>query len=144
MVGLRKNRPQGDLRLPISLQSLTSMLATLDKLGLSHYLNALYKAMLTVSFFAFLRPSECTGLLHNLQYQDVSFEQGSLTIIFSHYKHSSGPLLSSKCHQLGETPARFAPLLIFCPLGVILRAIYSAIKTGPLCLIILIRKSSLS
>ncbi len=91
MAGLQKNRPQGDLRLPISLQSLTNMLAILDKMGLSHYLNALYKAMLTVSFFAFLRPGECTGLLHNLQYQDVSFEQGSLTIIFSHYKHSSGP-----------------------------------------------------
>ncbi len=42
MTGLRKNRPQGDLRLPISLQSLTNMLAILDKCFVQSYVDSLF------------------------------------------------------------------------------------------------------
>ena len=46
--------------------------------------------MISLSFYAFLRPGEVTGELHNLQFEDVTIQDGIIHIIFRHYKHSDG------------------------------------------------------
>ena len=66
MTAINKAQPQQDLRIPITINMLQTMLFHIPRYGFTPYQRLLFHSMLTLSFAAFLRPGEVTGNLHNL------------------------------------------------------------------------------
>ncbi len=124
MRNLRKCSPQRDARLPISPNMLLTMLNTVSGLALSCYDKLMIQAMFSLSFAAFLRPGEITGVLHCLQYANVSFVDNTIVIRFDHFKHSDGtPFLL-------KVPPTF---LKFCPVRLLKRFLkVRGSRAGPL------------
>ncbi len=97
----RKLRPQQDLRLPVTPSLLSEMLHRVSCLGFNFYDELLYKAMLALSFAAYLRPGEITGSSHNLLRQNFKFAQKCIVIKFASFKHSVGQPFILKVRPTG-------------------------------------------
>ena len=107
LYSLRKKRPQQDLRLPLTPQLLNAILGCAYKLGFTYYDLTMFRAMLALSFAAFLRPGEVTGSSNNLLFQNISFLYGTLIIQFTHYKSSAGRPFTL---YLNPTRTQFCPV----------------------------------
>ncbi len=88
MSNYRKQRPQQDVRMPITPELLNDMLHAVSRIGWSYYEEMLYKCMLTLSFAAYLRISEMTGVKHHLLRKNVRIIKGEIVIKFISYKCS--------------------------------------------------------
>ena len=82
--------PTGDVRYPITLPILRSLLSVLPQIAKSHYCSVMYSAMMSTAFYAFLRCSEMCQSQHNIQYHQVfiSHDRSHAEIIFHHFKHN--------------------------------------------------------
>lgn len=97
--GAKKLSGKSDTRLPISQNILSSLVASLEHMSLSHYVKILLKAMYMTAFHAFLRVGEMTSSRanHNISYHSVQFDfsnniEKSYTLTFTHFKHSTRPV----------------------------------------------------
>ena len=102
MTGIRKTSPSSDVRLPITLPILYSIIEAIPKVGWSNYMATAYQAMISLSFHAFLRPGEVTESVNILNYENITFRTGSITITFFRFKHHVGDPFSIEILQ-GET-----------------------------------------
>lgn len=89
LAGLNKTSGT-DVRVPISLSTLSTLLGTVGRIVPSPYERALVKAMYSLMFHGFLRIGEATDSPHNLRFQDVHIDQDSLSVTFHTFKHSAG------------------------------------------------------
>ena len=82
--------PTGDVRYPITLPILRSLLSVLPQIAKSHYCSVMYSAMISTAFYAFLRCSEMCQSQHNIQCHQVfiSHDRSHAEIIFHHFKHN--------------------------------------------------------
>ncbi len=123
LYSLRKRHPRQDLRLPVTPQLLRDMLKSVKSMGFNFYEVCLFQCMFSLSFAAFLRPGEITGIQHHLQYHDVTVYQGKIMVRFAHFKHSGTPFVLT-------VPSEFMP---FCPPALLLRfKRYRGARAGPL------------
>ena len=90
MMGIRKVAPSLDTRLPITFNILSSIVQSIPSVGWSHFWSVLFRAMITLSFHAFLRPGEITHSPNNLMFSDVTINQDLLSITFRKFKHHVG------------------------------------------------------
>ncbi len=74
----------------MSLGDLKKMIAILTVLNWSDYDKCLFKAMLLISFHAFLRPGEMTASKNAITLKQVSLSSSRCKIRFINYKHSKG------------------------------------------------------
>ena len=70
LAGIKKVRPSADVRQPMSVSILKQCFSLLSQLR-SPYEARLYKCMLSLGFFSFMRPGEMTQSIHN-----VNFDSG--------------------------------------------------------------------
>ena len=108
LAGVKKSTNFGDSRLPITREILIQLLPFTWEVTSSHYFSALLKAIMSLSFHAFLRPGEVTGSLHNIPLEAISFSGGSVHIKFTHFKHYQGPpvVIVVPSHQDSACPVR--------------------------------------
>lgn len=95
--GLSKSAPALDARLPITIPVLNKLLSSVSCVFISHYDVLLWRAMLSLAFFAFLRIGEFTVKIAS-EIPTISFksihinpsclDQG-MSVIFSKFKHST-------------------------------------------------------
>ena len=91
--GIKKKNPSFDSRLPITLPILKKLVDILPVSCSSYYYSVLYKAMLLLAFYVFLRIGEITqndqneSRNHCLQLQDVKAISDGFIISFQSYKH---------------------------------------------------------
>ena len=94
----RRAQPQ-DTRLPISYTILGRLTQAFCFCSTVRYRTVMFRSMFLLAFFAFLRIGEITisneksdSVPNILTFQQLHFGQGgrSVTILFRHYKHSSG------------------------------------------------------
>ncbi len=112
MSNYRKQRPQQDVRMPITPGLLNDMLHAVSRMGYSWYYELLYKSMLSLAFAAFLRISEMTGSTHHLLRNNVRICNDEIVIKFVSYKSSK-----SVSFVLRVLPTR----LTFCPVQLLRR-----------------------
>ncbi len=91
LIGLKKMKPQVDVRIAISIDLLRKMLVMLTKLQYSEYEVTLYHTMFVLAFHAFLRPGEMTGKINNLKVNHCVLENHKLKWTFLKFKHHKGP-----------------------------------------------------
>ncbi len=124
LIGLKKGKPQVDVRIPVSIELLHSMLDLLGKSNLSDYDKALYYSMCTLMFHGFLRPGEVTGDINNLKLSHCKISNGSLNLTFFKFKHHKGPPYSIKIDETGS---------IDCPVRAMKKYLsLRNVKEGPL------------
>ena len=98
-----------DSRLPITLNIFHRMLDNMHYIAQSSYHAAMYKAMLAISFFAFLRPGEITSSDNNLYLHQLKIFPSHLTLTFTHFKHYQGePITITVC----RSNSRNCPVLL--------------------------------
>ena len=66
------------------------MVNAIEALGFSTYDAVLIKAMLLVSFHAFLRPGEMTKSVNSLKVRNTKVKSSSFKIKMTSFKHSNG------------------------------------------------------
>ena len=115
IVGARKIAPSVDSRLPVTLQMLEMFVKYCYLVTPSHYYRALLKAMVTVGFYALLRPGEMTGSVNNLQYEHVNLSDDSITIKFVKFKHHVGEPVIVKVAAQGGLACPVNCLKAFLP-----------------------------
>lgn len=95
--GARRLAACPDVRLPITLPVLKSLLLALPHICVSYYQNCLFQAMFSLAFHAFLRVGEMTictnNVANNLCLNDISFPKNSemspsLHIDMRNFKHN--------------------------------------------------------
>ena len=91
MLGIKKSSPSVDSRLPISTEILLQLHSNAKYVTDSFYYASMLRAMMTLSFFALLRPGEVTSSPNNLLLQSVQFKDDSLQLTFYRFKHYHGP-----------------------------------------------------
>ena len=89
--GVRKLSPSGDLRLPVTIPILETLIANTGHVTSNYDESLLLKAMLTLSFYCFLRPGEVTDSENNLPFSSLKLFADHLEVTFFKYKHMSGP-----------------------------------------------------
>lgn len=99
--GLSKSHSSPDLRVPITLPMLTSLVASVPSIA-NTYDAILLPAMFLTMFFGFLRLGETTESTHNLNSHQLTCSDSSATITFASYKHSKGRPFSL---QIPASPA---------------------------------------
>ncbi|XP_070204767.1 uncharacterized protein [Littorina saxatilis] len=106
-----KRTPAHDSRLPLSKKLLIQLLDSLTHIVVSPFDKALYSAMFSLAFHAFLRVGEITVRNrqdpnpHLISSQKVALSNGKITLKFLSFKHSCGRAFtltiqpgSSACH----------------------------------------------
>ena len=106
LVGLRKLRPQQDTRLPLTVAMLDQILTNVYKMGFTYYEQVMFRAIIALSFAAFLRPCEVTGSANNLLIQNLIFNGDVMILQFTHYKHAAGKPFTLYINPTGKK---------FCP-----------------------------
>ena len=91
MAGLMKSQPSSDCRIPISISMLSELIIAARNRSNSPYQRVLFPAMFAFMFHALLRIGEVTESPHNLQFSSISIQDSSIHLVFSSFKHSSGP-----------------------------------------------------
>ena len=90
LAGVKKLAPSSDSRLPITLNLLQQLLDNLKNIISNDYERKMLKAMMCLSFFAFLRPGEVTASHNNLLFENVVLAGNQITITFVSFKHHRG------------------------------------------------------
>ena len=108
LTGTKKSKPQIDDRQPITPPMLQSMFNVMPQLGFPFFQVTLYRAMLVLSFSAFLRPGEITKSDNNLLFSDVALFKDQFDITFSRFKHHVGNPVT-----ISLTPSQSPP----CPIA---------------------------
>ena len=88
--GLSKAKPSSDPRLPLTPPLLQALIIAASKVSPSPFHQALFPAMFSLMFHAFLRIGEVTSSPHNLQFHQVTLTPSSVTLNFTSFKHSNG------------------------------------------------------
>ena len=88
--GAKSLRPSADVRQPITVNLLKSCNQCLNSHMYSVYKRLLFKCMINLAFFAFLRPGEITDSIHNLQFNQVIISEQQLSVTFVSFKHYHG------------------------------------------------------
>ena len=92
--GLKSRTPAKVSKVPATLGHLNRLFAATDR-SLSRWASSRFKAMTSLSFFGFLRPSEyCVSPQnYHLRIKDLRFSSNSsdYTLYFHAFKHSSAP-----------------------------------------------------
>ena len=89
--GLSKLHSSVDLRSPITPDILRSLLSALPQTVTGPYYIKMYRAMMVLSFFAFIRPGEITDSPNNLQFHQIALNKSQVSITFIKFKHHKGP-----------------------------------------------------
>ena len=103
LVGIKNLRPSGQGSLPIPIEMLDNMLLHAQIVLLDPYISCLFKAMLSLAFFALLRVGEFTFSKHNLLREDITNFSNSVSIRFKTFKYSQG---RSFCHTVNVRERR--------------------------------------
>ena len=90
LLGVKKLRPSADIRQPLTFSMLLQIMDIFSTNIHPSYPTALYKAMISVSFFACLRPGEVTHSQNNIQFKNVLLSHNNLAITFQTFKHYHG------------------------------------------------------
>ena len=90
LLGAKKLRPSSDTRQPITYPLLMEIINIFSKNIRTSYLSTLYKAMISLSFFACLRPGEVTSSQNNIQFTDVLVSHQNISVTFHCFKHYQG------------------------------------------------------
>ena len=88
--GVKKLSPTVDQRLPITIPILQQLMSKCSSMGKSMYHILLLQAMMSVSFYGFLRPGEITKSPHNLMIDQLQLSSHKASITFRTFKHHSG------------------------------------------------------
>ena len=91
VTGLSKLSSNIDLRVPITPPLLIQLCSSAHLVTKGVFYISLYKAMMSLSFFAFIRPGEITQSHNNIQFNQVQVQSGQLSITFVSFKHHRGP-----------------------------------------------------
>ena len=88
--GLSKSKPSSDPCLPLTPPLLQPRINAASKVSSSPFHQALFPAMFSLMFRAFLRIGEVTSSPHNLQFHQVTLTPSSVSLTFTSFKHSNG------------------------------------------------------
>ena len=88
--GVKRLASSVDQRLPITLDLLQVMCNNCQLVTDSPYHKLLLRAMLSVGFYAFLRPGEMTRSVNNIQLDQVALSKSNMSIKFISFKHHHG------------------------------------------------------
>ena len=113
--GMKKDKPQADIRCPLSISAVHKVCTVLAVLHTDGFKRALIKAMIVLSFHAFLRPGEITDSPNNIMAQQLSVSKGSICIKFYKFKHHVGSPVTIVVKPTGS---------VFCPVKVLLEYLY--------------------
>ena len=94
LAGVRKLASSTDVRLPITLSLLQRLIDSAKWVVGSHYYVKLLRSMMTLCFFALLRPGEVTDSPHNLMFDNVQLVNEQITVTFLSFKHHKGQPVS--------------------------------------------------
>ena len=97
--GLTKLSPSQDNRFPVTPGVLASLFTAIPQVTNSAYYSYLFRSMVTLSFFALLRPGEITQSENNINLDQIVVNSDHLVITFVKYKHYQGPPVSIQIHQ---------------------------------------------
>ena len=78
--GVRKLAPSQDIRFPMTVVILERLILNTGYVTDCHYESLLLKAMLSLSFYALLRPGEVTNSIHNLYFHSLELLADHLVI----------------------------------------------------------------
>ena len=88
--GAKHLRPSADVRQPITIRVLRTCNDLLNSHMYTCYNKVLYRCMLNLAFFAFLRPGEMTDSIHNLQFHQIVCTSEQVSVTFVSFKHYHG------------------------------------------------------
>ena len=94
LAGAKKLAGTSDVRLPITLHMLKNLLDNAHRVVKSEYFAKMFRSMMSLCFFALLRPGEVTASPHNLLFENVHVTQQQVTITFMSFKHHQGQPVS--------------------------------------------------
>lgn len=109
LAGATKLSKSPDMRIPISINMLRSLLQSTQFIASSTYECLLLRAMYTLMFFGFMRIGEVTKSVNNIQFSQVSISKSSLSITFEKFKHHVGSPIVITIPASGS---------VFCPVKV--------------------------
>ena len=90
LLGIKKVKPSADIRPPMTVLLLEQFLKALSTHLYPVYKTYLFKCMLVLGFFGFLRPGEMTESCHNIPFEQVVITQKQVEITFKTFKHYHG------------------------------------------------------
>ena len=104
--------PSGDVRLPVTLDILNSLMPVISQSARNLYEAKLYKAMCCIAFYGFMRCSEICKSQHCLQLSQVKFQGTShFTISMTSFKHNTeGNLFTLRLNSKSEVSCPVANL----------------------------------
>ena len=82
LAGVKKLAVSSDSRLPITLKLLQQLLDNIRFILSNEYERKLLRAMMCLSFFAFLRPGEVTASHNNLLFENVVLAENEISLTF--------------------------------------------------------------
>ena len=91
ITGLSKLSPPSDIRVPITPSTLIRLCESAHLTIIGEYYVTMYKAIMSLSFFALLRPGEVTQAPNNILLEQVKIQSSQITITFVKFKHHQGP-----------------------------------------------------
>lgn len=111
MAGAQKMHKKVDTRIPITSEILQKLMDAVSHFSYSIYETLLYRSMFSLMFHAFLRIGEVTESENNLQINNISILDHSISIKFEKFKHHSGPpvILS-----IPQDKSQYCPVKILC------------------------------
>jgi site-specific recombinase XerD len=110
---MKHKKPQIDPRPPLLLSDLHKLVDAVQAFGWSAYTQSLIRAMLLVSFHAFLRPGEMTKSINSIQFSNILVTKKFLKIKLFRYKHSKGKSAILKVKAVGSSYCPVRALSIF-------------------------------
>jgi len=110
--GLSKIQSSVDLRTPITPHILRCLCIAIPQSVTGPYYIKMYKAMMVLSFYAFIRPGEITDSPNNLQFQHLDISKTQVSITFHKFKHHKGPPVTITIK---------AQITQFCPVAITLQ-----------------------
>ncbi len=96
LAGMKKARPGGSLRPPLSFTDLKAFKNTLQQISWTPYKRSLIWSMILLSFHAFLRAGEMTKSENTLMFHQVVISDSHLIIKVDKFKFSRGRSVSVK------------------------------------------------
>ena len=90
LVGVKNLRPRGQGSLPIPIEMLHKLIAEASVALKNEFTAILFKAMISLAYFALLRVGEFTYSQHCLLKENITIFQYSISIQFQSFKHSHG------------------------------------------------------
>ena len=102
--GVRKLASSQDSRMPITVPMLNTLMNNAGDVTKCYYHKVMLRAMMSLSFYAFLRPGEVTQSPNNLMFSNIQIHDSQLVLTFVNFKHHVGkPVTLSIPAQQGPT-----------------------------------------